>query len=265
MPFLDSIDKKYHPYIYGGLLLLLLLIIFSLISSSEKSKVSKSEIIFPALVLTKAEYCSYCKQFKPTWDKLKQSSIKTQNGVNINFIEVDSNDKQMLSKFPEVEGYPTIRYHYSFDSFKIYEGDRSFEDLVLFIKTSDSQKEEFFNKPEVVKAPDSTSKVMLPATVPGGGPAKGPSLIPNKASFNMLSDKEYVSPSDISPPPMHKRKCRKETKCDFVDYTKVPSTVGAGINPQSQLFYNGGFLSTNLTDRAYPQAKRGGLYIVEHW
>jgi hypothetical protein len=118
----------------------------------------------------------------------------------------------------------------------------------------------------IVKAPDANTKGMLPATIPGA-PASGTSLTPNRASFNMLSDKEYIPPTTMMPPPSYRshKNCNKETKCDYVDYAKKPSSLGAGIDPKGQLFWSGGYLPTNLTDRAYPQAKRGGLQLVEHW
>lgn len=282
MALLDSVDKKYHPWIYLGAFALLLLIVFSLISSSDKAKAQPS---FPALVLIKADYCGHCKRFMPTWDKLSRSGMKTSSGAPIKFIKVDNEDKALLAKFPAVDGYPTIRYHYSFDNFVDYEGDRSYDDLVSFIKNSDSKKEGYASsagvastaptgtgadpskgKGSIVRAPGANTKGMLPATVPGA-PTSGVSLTDNRASFNMLSDKEYVPPSSIMPPPSYRsnRNCNKETKCDYVDYTKKPSGLGSGIDPKGQLFYSGGFLPTNLTDRAYPQAKKGGMYLVEHW
>jgi thiol-disulfide isomerase/thioredoxin len=282
MGLLDSIDKKYHAWIYGGGFLLLLLIVLSLISSSEKAR-KDAEISFPALVLIKSDRCGHCTRFMPVWEKLSKSGLKNgATGAPVKFIKVDIDNTSVSSKFPETQGVPSIRYHYSYDNFVEYEGDRSYESLVAFIKESEMKKEGYAGgvppiasspptgtgadpskgKGAIVKAPDAKTKGMLPATVPGA-PASGTSLTPNRASFNMLSDKEYVPPRTMMPP--SKRTCNKETSCGNTDYMRKPSGLGSGIDPKGQLFYAGGYLPTNLTDRAYPQAKRGGMFLVEHW
>lgn len=280
MGFLDSVDKKYHPWIYGGGFLLLLAIVFSLISGSAKSsQTSAKEISFPAVVLIKSEQCGYCVKFKPTWAKLSSSGLKTKNGAPLRFIEVDTaKDAALVEKFPPVDGVPSIRYHYTYDNFAEYSGNRDYDDLVSFIKDAESGKEGYAvaasppsgtgadptTKGKIVRAPDGNSKDMLPATVPGA-PATGISITANKASYNMLSDKVYEAPPALIPVPAARKDCRKETHCDYIDYTKKPSSLGAGINPTGELFYTGSINRTNLTDRAYPQGKVGGIYLLEQW
>lgn len=279
MAFLDSVDKKYHAWIYGAGFVLLLAIVFYLISGSGVS--NTKTISFPAVVLTKSENCGYCIKFKDTWKKLSSSGLKTASGIPLKFIDVDSTNTELLAKFPAVEGYPTIRYHYSFTNFVEYSGDRSYEDLVSFIKSSETDKEGYAQiksapapsgtgadpstgSARIARAPDGKTKGMLPATVPGA-PATGASLTPNKASFNMLSDVVYTAPPSLVPIPAHRKDCKKETKCDYVDYTKKPSSLGSGIDPKNELFVTGSILRTNLTDRAYPQARKGGIYLQEQW
>ena len=240
---------------------------------------------FPAVVYTSAGFCGYCKEFKPMWERLKKKGIKTQDGMPIQFIELSAGDA-MLEKFPPVDSYPTIRYHYSYANYAQFEGQRSDEALIEFINASSAQRESYtgvavgtgapaVGKPgaptdpaqqSVVGAPGSAS-AMVPATVPSG-PASGPSLIANRASYSMYSDKEYVPPSRFNAP--SKKDCKKETKCPTANYFDAPSSLGSGINTQAPLFYNGGYLDTNLTSKTiktarFPKETGGGVYLVEHW
>lgn len=265
-----TIDPKYRKgFIFAGV------VIFAIIAYLVLNKwgmINSSTVKFPAVVYTSAGYCGYCKEFKPLWKKLKSRGFKTQDGIDIQFIEVTS-DSSNIDKFPPVESYPTIRYHYSYVNYTQFDGARTEDALVEFINSSQAQRESYSTGPSSQSTDPAQQSVvgtgkgaMVPATVPSG-PASGPSLIANRASFSMFSDKEYIPPSAIVP--SSKKDCKKETKCSDVDYTKSPSSLGSGINTQSPLFYHGGYLPTNLTDRTLRTARfpkeRNGVYLVEHW
>ena len=72
-----------------------------------------------------ADWCGYCKRFKPTWDQLKP--FFEQNNINYFEYDVDTSDgKQQIEK-DNVGGFPTIRIKKSSEDEYEYEGDRSVE------------------------------------------------------------------------------------------------------------------------------------------
>lgn len=61
-------------------------------------------------VLFKAEWCGHCQNFKPTWEKLKNEMNGTMiNGVPIELVTVDCDEKENLAKAYNVTGFPTIK------------------------------------------------------------------------------------------------------------------------------------------------------------
>jgi len=77
--------------------------------------------------------CGHCKNFKPTWDLL----LKNYGNIkDIELIEVSSNEKPDLVELFEVDGFPTILYVKDNKKVSEYKGDRSYEDLVKYMKFS---------------------------------------------------------------------------------------------------------------------------------
>lgn len=76
-----------------------------------------------------ADWCGYCKKFKPEWEKLKAES-----NLGVQLEEVDcSNEAPELAKKYNVSGFPTLIL--TNGSNKVtYEGERTSEALVSFIK-----------------------------------------------------------------------------------------------------------------------------------
>ena len=78
-----------------------------------------------------AEWCGYCKKFKPEWERLK---AETNLGVKLNEVDCsDNNNVPELAKKYNVNGFPTIIF-VNGNNTKTYEGARTKEALVSFIK-----------------------------------------------------------------------------------------------------------------------------------
>jgi thiol-disulfide isomerase/thioredoxin len=78
--------------------------------------------------------CIHCENIKPTW-KLLENEMKNDNR-NLSLINVNSNALNNIkwSKVSEVQGFPTIMMIYNKGNlFKMYEGDRTLEDMKKFI------------------------------------------------------------------------------------------------------------------------------------
>ena len=78
-----------------------------------------------------AEWCGYCKKFKPEWEKLKAES---NLGVQLEEVDcTDSNNTPALATEYNVSGFPTLILVNG--SKKVtYEGARTKDALVSFIK-----------------------------------------------------------------------------------------------------------------------------------
>ena len=76
-----------------------------------------------------ADWCGYCKKFKPEWEKLK-----AEPNLGVQLEEVDcSNEAPALAKEYDVKGFPTLILLN--DGNKVtYEGERSADAIISFIK-----------------------------------------------------------------------------------------------------------------------------------
>lgn len=78
-----------------------------------------------------AEWCGYCKKFKPEWEKLKAES---NLGVQLEEVDCsDSNNVPALAKEYNVGGFPTLILVNGSNKVT-YDGERTAEALVSFIK-----------------------------------------------------------------------------------------------------------------------------------
>jgi len=79
------------------------------------------------LYLFKADWCGHCKNFKSTWNKLKEELNK-----DIEFITYDSNKDSNIIKEFNIQGYPTIILKKKNKAIE-YMGNRNINDIKEFI------------------------------------------------------------------------------------------------------------------------------------
>ena len=88
----------------------------------------------PALVKLYSPNCGHCQMMQPAWDALKNNT--DINNMNMAVIEVrnDALDSIKHTTTKNIQGFPTIRLVVNGKIKKEYEGDRSTNDMVNFIK-----------------------------------------------------------------------------------------------------------------------------------
>jgi len=75
--------------------------------------------------------CGHCENFQPTWDLL----VKNYGNIkDIELIQVISNQKPELVEKFKIQGFPTILFIKDSQKVSEYKGDRSYEDLVKYMK-----------------------------------------------------------------------------------------------------------------------------------
>ena len=107
-----------------AVVLVVLLIAAYLFSKTEHLSDGKGSI-----VLFSQDWCSACKEFKPTWDKFKNMKEITDL---VNVVELDPQPFNVGS-------YPTIRFykkdpHQYPDEFVLYDSQRTLGDLMKFVR-----------------------------------------------------------------------------------------------------------------------------------
>lgn len=88
---------------------------------------------YKELILFTLDGCPHCDKMKPTWDLLKKNY---GNNQYIKLIEVEGRNKPKLVELYNVNGFPTLLYVKDEKKQTEYNGDRSYEDLVKFLKHS---------------------------------------------------------------------------------------------------------------------------------
>ncbi len=76
------------------------------------------------LYLFYSNNCSHCKNFKPSWEKIKNEKINTEE------IDCDINNDK-CNKY-NIQAYPTILKENIFGFITEYKGDRSISDIIAF-------------------------------------------------------------------------------------------------------------------------------------
>lgn len=82
-------------------------------------------------ILYKANWCGYCKKFKPEWDKCKNDKELTDK---VEFIEYDDKNNKKECESAGIKGYPTIHFTDSNGNVKPYDGKRTYADIRNFLK-----------------------------------------------------------------------------------------------------------------------------------
>jgi thiol-disulfide isomerase/thioredoxin len=133
-------------YVLGLIIVLIVLIIFTLYYRWKPDNHTKITMLTPRelegminranntrrVTLHFTEWCGYCKQMKPIWDRVKQATIDS----GIIFSEVDE-DKV---KTPGVDGYPTVLMLDEYGRRHKYEGPANFETLRSWVVSPSTTK-----------------------------------------------------------------------------------------------------------------------------
>lgn len=77
------------------------------------------------VVLYYSNNCSYCKQFKPTWEALKT----TLSTSGIEFKEYEASQNNQIMKTKNIKGYPTLRIETNEGEYE-YSGSRTPETIM---------------------------------------------------------------------------------------------------------------------------------------
>lgn len=115
-------------------------------SSSPSKKVSVADFLLnnnlliykgaptsqSVLVLAYANYCGHCRDFKPLWDQVCHSVSPT-----VKCVAFHGPDDKLLSAFFDVQSFPSI-YILKNGKIQKFEGQRTYGNLLQFIKTSSS-------------------------------------------------------------------------------------------------------------------------------
>ena len=97
------------------------------VSVSELSSVRDTK---PVLVLFFAHGCGFCKRMMPEWNKFKNVSP-----ISISEVPAEQmSEYNPLQNEENIVGYPTIRLYNKGKLVKEYDGDRSKEDIMRFVK-----------------------------------------------------------------------------------------------------------------------------------
>ncbi|XP_078376471.1 putative protein disulfide-isomerase A4 isoform X1 [Oculina patagonica] len=94
------------------------------------------------LVLLFAPWCGYCKSMKPNY--FKAAEILSDELPSVALTAIDCTKFRDVCKRIEIKGFPTVKYFKDGMFEKEYDGDRSVEDLVTFMKTMSGSD----NKPD---------------------------------------------------------------------------------------------------------------------
>ena len=79
-----------------------------IISKLDESPDNASNDSSVKITLYSADWCKFCKLFKPTWEKLKEAIDELPNNKKIKYAEYESNNKEVMEK-ENITGFPTIK------------------------------------------------------------------------------------------------------------------------------------------------------------
>ena len=104
-------------------------------NNSEKMRIKvedlqQTRIVKPVIVFFYAPGCGWCDKMRPAWNEFASNS-------NINYSEVSSEEIPNYSPSPKEEvirGFPTVRLYNKGKLVKEYDGDRSYKDILKFVK-----------------------------------------------------------------------------------------------------------------------------------
>ena len=87
----------------------------------------------PSLVLFKANWCSHCQHFLPTWNAL----IKLAPLNRINMVTVDSDEhKKFVERIKSLNGFPTLYFVPRIGPAVMYGGSRDPVSIVDYVNSA---------------------------------------------------------------------------------------------------------------------------------
>lgn len=113
-----------------GLIIIPIIIIFLiriLVKENFTSNKPYKELLFFTL-----DGCGHCEKMKPTWELLKNNYGGNQY---IKLLEIDAKNQKLVDLY-KVKGFPTLLYIKDGKLQTEYNGNRTYEDLVKFLKHS---------------------------------------------------------------------------------------------------------------------------------
>ena len=143
-----------------------------------------------------ANWCGFCEQFKPEWEKFKSiANTKLINGV-VTTASEENMDKLNCDK--NIEGFPTIRI-YKNGKYIDYDGERDSKNLVKYVKDIEDESSLPYFKQlknnKSLKTKSLKSKSLKSKTLKSGNLKKNP----NKKIKITISQKNYPLNSFIEP------------------------------------------------------------------
>ena len=100
-------------------------------------KLNKKKLDKPTFVWFYGEFCGHCHAMYDDWKELSDNKKITNN---VNLLKIESSQTTLLSKDPEVFGYPTLRLYKISGSFIEYNGNRDANDMKLFVNKNTKKK-----------------------------------------------------------------------------------------------------------------------------
>jgi len=116
-----------------GALLVILLFVFTMregFTTTPAELIMKKEKMF---VLFYNTNCTYCNEFKPTWDKVEKMYPTLMTSINVTN-GADPTIKAVLDMY-KITSWPTMLVIQNGAIVKPYNGDRSVQALENFVKT----------------------------------------------------------------------------------------------------------------------------------
>ena len=94
---------------------------------------SLKDIKTPTIINFDTEWCGWSKKFKPEWEKFIKLNQKNKLRVINIKCDTDGNKKKCMEF--GIEGFPTVIYFDGKEKGEMYQGDRTFDGLMKFVKT----------------------------------------------------------------------------------------------------------------------------------
>ena len=122
-------------------------------NNAEKMRVNiedlkETRILKPVIVFFHAPGCGWCEKMRPAWQEFASNTP-------INYSEVSSEEIPNYTPSPKeqvIRGYPTIRLYNKGKLVTEYDGDRSYKDILKFVKKYIKKEKPKKNNLIIIKA-----------------------------------------------------------------------------------------------------------------